>query len=68
MPYKRIDLAIEVCNRLQKPLVIIGSGRDENRLKSIAGPTIRFMGRLSDEELDRLSALIEQARSQEEPR
>jgi glycosyltransferase involved in cell wall biosynthesis len=51
MPYKRIDLAIEACNRLQKPLVIIGSGRDENRLKSIAGPTIRFMGRLSDEEV-----------------
>ena len=51
MPYKRIDLAIEACNRLQLPLVIIGSGRDENRLKSIAGPTIRFMGRLTDEEV-----------------
>jgi glycosyltransferase involved in cell wall biosynthesis len=51
MPYKRIDLVIEACNRLQLPLVIIGSGRDENRLKSIAGPTIRFMGRLSDEEV-----------------
>jgi glycosyltransferase involved in cell wall biosynthesis len=51
MPYKRIDLAIEACNRLQLPLVIIGSGRDENRLKSIAGPTIRFTGRLSDEEV-----------------
>jgi len=51
MPYKRIDLAIEACNRLQLPLVIIGGGRDENRLKSIAGPTIRFMGRLSDEEV-----------------
>jgi glycosyltransferase involved in cell wall biosynthesis len=51
MPYKRIDLAIEACNRLQLPLVIIGCGRDENRLKSIAGPTIRFMGRLSDEEV-----------------
>ena len=51
MPYKRIELAIEACNRLQLPLVIIGGGRDENRLKSIAGPTIRFMGRLSDEEI-----------------
>ena len=51
MPYKRIDLAIEACNQLQLPLVIIGSGRDENRLKSIAGPTIRFMGRLSDDEV-----------------
>jgi glycosyltransferase involved in cell wall biosynthesis len=51
MPYKRIDLAIEACNRLQLPLVIIGSGRDEKRLKRIAGPTIRFMGQLSDEEV-----------------
>jgi glycosyltransferase involved in cell wall biosynthesis len=48
MPYKRIDLAIRACNQLQLPLVIIGSGRDEKQLKSIAGPTIRFLGRLSD--------------------
>ncbi|MEO8972902.1 MAG: glycosyltransferase [Ktedonobacteraceae bacterium] len=51
IPYKRIDLAIEACNRLQLPLIIIGSGRDEERLKKMAGPTIRFMGRLSDEEV-----------------
>jgi len=50
-PYKRIDLAIKACNQLQLPLVIIGSGRDENRLKLLAGPTIRFMGRLSDQEV-----------------
>lgn len=56
MPYKRIDLAIEACNRLQLPLVIIGSGRDEQRLKKLAGPTIRFMGRLSDEEVLRYYA------------
>jgi glycosyltransferase involved in cell wall biosynthesis len=51
MPYKRIDLAIEACNQLQIPLIIIGSGRDENRLKSLAGPTVRFAGRLSDQEV-----------------
>lgn len=51
MPYKRIDLAIEACNQLQLPLAIIGSGRDENRLKRLAGPSIRFMGRLSDKEV-----------------
>ena len=51
MPYKRIDLAIEACNQLQLSLVIIGSGRDENRLKRIAGPSIRFMGRLSDQKV-----------------
>jgi len=51
MPYKRIDLAIEACNQLQLPLIIIGSGRDEIRLKRLAGPSIRFMGRLSDQEV-----------------
>jgi len=51
VPYKRVDLAIEACNKLCLPLVIIGSGRDEERLKKLAGPTIRFMGRLSDAEV-----------------
>jgi glycosyltransferase involved in cell wall biosynthesis len=51
VPYKRFDLAIEACNRLQLPLVVIGKGRDEERLKRMAGPTIRFLGRLSDEEV-----------------
>ncbi len=51
VPYKRFDLAIEACNRLRLPLVVIGKGRDEERLKRLAGPTIRFLGRLSDEEV-----------------
>jgi glycosyltransferase involved in cell wall biosynthesis len=51
VPYKRIDLAIEACNQLQLPLVIIGGGRDLERLKRMAGPTIRFLGKLSDEEV-----------------
>jgi glycosyltransferase involved in cell wall biosynthesis len=50
-PYKRVDLAIQACNRLQLPLVVIGSGRDEKQLKAMAGPTIRFLGRLSDSEV-----------------
>lgn len=51
IPYKRFDLAIEACNRLQLPLVVIGGGRDEARLKKMAGPTIQFLGHLSDEEV-----------------
>jgi glycosyltransferase involved in cell wall biosynthesis len=50
-PYKRIDLAIQACNMLQLPLVIIGGGRDEKQLKAMAGPTVRFLGRLSDNEV-----------------
>ncbi|MFH1098458.1 MAG: glycosyltransferase [Candidatus Uhrbacteria bacterium] len=47
-PYKKVDLAIEACNRLKLPLVIAGSGEDESRLRKIAGPTVRFVGAVSD--------------------
>jgi glycosyltransferase involved in cell wall biosynthesis len=53
IPYKRIDLAVEACNKLRLPLVIIGGGRDLKRLQSMAGPTIHFTGRLSDEDVTR---------------
>lgn len=50
--YKRVDLAIEACNRLERHLVIVGSGgEEEERLRKIAGPTVEFRGRLSDEEM-----------------
>lgn len=55
VPYKRFDLAIKACNRLKVPLTIVGSGPDTQRLKEIAGPTIAFTGRVSDEELVRLA-------------
>lgn len=55
VPYKRFDLAIKACNKLQVPLTIIGSGPDTERLKSLAGPTISFPGRVSDEELVRIA-------------
>lgn len=51
VPYKRFDLAIEACNELGAELTVIGSGPDTERLKKLAGPTIHFTGRISDEEL-----------------
>ncbi|HSX40249.1 MAG TPA: glycosyltransferase [Candidatus Saccharimonadales bacterium] len=51
VPYKRIDLAIKACNRLNLPLKIIGTGSQEQYLKSIAGPSVEFLGYLTDEEL-----------------
>jgi len=50
-PYKRIDLAIEVFNELNYPLVIIGTGQDEKRLKKIAGKNIEFLGWLPNEDI-----------------
>jgi glycosyltransferase involved in cell wall biosynthesis len=53
---KRIDLLIAACNALRRKLVIVGEGREEKRLKAIAGPTIEFTGRVSDEQLSELYA------------
>jgi glycosyltransferase involved in cell wall biosynthesis len=43
--YKRIDLAIEACNRLKRSLVVIGDGPDRKRLEHLAGPTVAILGR-----------------------
>jgi glycosyltransferase involved in cell wall biosynthesis len=50
-PYKRVDLAVEACNRLRRRLVVIGSGQDADRLKAMAGPTVEFLGWRPDAEL-----------------
>ncbi len=50
-PYKEHDLVIKVCNKLGLNLHVAGTGRAGEYLKSIAGPTIKFLGRVSDEEL-----------------
>ena len=50
-PYKRIDLAIEACNRLRRKLVVIGSGPEEGRLARMAGPTVELAGWRTDEEI-----------------
>jgi glycosyltransferase involved in cell wall biosynthesis len=51
VPYKRIDLAISAFNRLNKPLIIIGSGPEKNSLKKQANSNIKFLDWLSSGEL-----------------
>ena len=53
VPYKRIDLAVDACTRLGRRLVIIGSGTAEEVLARTAGPTVQFVGRISDAEVER---------------
>ena len=54
--HKRIDTAVHAFNRLRLPLVIAGDGPDRRRLRRLAGPTVRFAGRVSDAEAERLMA------------
>lgn len=56
IPYKRIDLAIEACNRLKLPLKVVGAGRSEAQLRQLAGPTIEFVGKVDEAGLRRLYA------------
>jgi len=51
VPYKKIDLVIKAFNKLKLPLKIIGIGSEMEKLKSIAGSTIEFLGCLTDKEL-----------------
>ena len=54
VPYKRLDLAVRAATELSLPLKVIGSGPDLDRLKSLAGPTVEFLGRQSDEAVNKL--------------
>jgi glycosyltransferase involved in cell wall biosynthesis len=50
-PHKAIDLVVRAANALALPLDVIGEGSDRPRLEAIAGPTVRLLGRRSDEEV-----------------
>src|SRR5829696_152723 len=60
MEHKRIDLAVRAFNRLGLPLLVVGNGPDARRLQRLAGPTVRFTGRLSD---DRVADILPRARA-----
>ena len=60
LPYKRFDIAVEACTALKLPLVVVGNGPEYPRLKKMAGDTITFLGRVSD---DVLRVMYSQARA-----
>ena len=56
LPYRRIDLLIEAFNQLQRPLLIAGRGRDQERLEGMAQSNIEFLGYVPDADLPELMA------------
>jgi glycosyltransferase involved in cell wall biosynthesis len=56
VPYKRVDIAIQACERLGRRLIVAGSGRDLDRLRSLAGPSTEFLGHIPDDHMPGLFA------------
>jgi glycosyltransferase involved in cell wall biosynthesis len=54
--YKRIDLAVRACTERNKKLFVIGDGPDRKSLEAMAGPTVSFLGRASDSDVEYLVA------------
>lgn len=50
--YKRIDLAVHACTQLKRKLLILGDGPDRKVLEEMSGPTVKFLGRISDREVE----------------
>ncbi len=50
-PYKRIDIAIDAFERLGLPLVIIGGGQEEGRIRKMVKKYVRYIGWQSNESL-----------------
>ena len=49
--YKQTNLLVQACNRLGRPLRVVGTGPEERRLRAMAGPTVTFLGHLHREQL-----------------
>jgi glycosyltransferase involved in cell wall biosynthesis len=62
MSHKRIDVAVQAFSELGLPLVVAGDGPEARRLRRMAGPSVRFAGRVTDDEaawlLSRARALV----------
>jgi len=53
-PYKKVDVAIAACAAAGIPLTVVGEGPESDRLRRLAGPEVRFEGRVSAERLGEL--------------
>lgn len=56
VPYKRIELAVEACEALGRPLKIAGTGPELAELKRRAGKQTEFLGFVPDSQLPALYA------------
>jgi glycosyltransferase involved in cell wall biosynthesis len=54
VPYKRTDLAVAACERLGRPVKVVGEGRALDAVRAVAGPNTELLGYVGDREVSRL--------------
>lgn len=55
-PIKHFEIAVEACTKANIPLKVIGTGIAEKQLRSIAGPSVEFLGRVDDQTVAQIIA------------
>lgn len=53
-PYKKVEEAMAACEKLGLELRIVGEGPERERLTALAGPRVKFLGKVDDEGLREL--------------
>jgi glycosyltransferase involved in cell wall biosynthesis len=54
VPYKRVDLAVRAFSRAGRRLRVVGTGTERRALERAAGPTVEFLGAVTDVRLREL--------------
>jgi glycosyltransferase involved in cell wall biosynthesis len=49
VPYKKVDLLVRAFSRIDRKLVVIGSGPEMSRVKAVASKNIEILGEVSEE-------------------
>ncbi len=52
--YKRVDIAIKACTKLNRKLLVVGEGEAQKKWQALAGPSVKFLGRISTGEIIKL--------------
>lgn len=51
VPYKKVDIIVEACTKLNLPLTVIGRGPEHDTLVKRAGPNVEFLTDASDDDV-----------------
>ncbi|WP_432813449.1 glycosyltransferase [Pantanalinema sp. GBBB05] len=53
---QQVDLAVAACSQLNRPLWVVGTGEEAERLQHIASPCVQFLGNVPSTQLSELYA------------